>query len=146
VLLVDANVLVYAVNKDAAHHGPCRAWLDRALSSAEPVGLSWVSLLAFLRVTTHPAVLEHPFTVAEATDQVRTWLGAPAALIVDPTPRHVDVLAGLLAETGTAGNLVSDAHLAALATEHRATIVSLDRDFGRFAGVRWRAPSAAAGG
>jgi toxin-antitoxin system PIN domain toxin len=141
VLLVDANVLLYAVNSDASHHAESRAWLDHALSEGEPIGFAWAVLLAFLRVSTNPAALAHPFTVSEATDQVRRWLAAPAATVAEPTVRHADVLAGLLESTGTAGNLVNDAHLATLATEHAATIVTYDGDFARFPGVRWRGPA-----
>jgi toxin-antitoxin system PIN domain toxin len=140
--LVDADVLIYSANEDAPRHRQSRGWIDSALQGAEPVGFSWVALLAFLRVATNAAILPNPLTVAEATVQLNTWLTAPSALIVEPTSRHADVLAGLLIESGTAGNLVSDAHLAALAVEHAATIVTFDRDFGRFAGVRSQAPGA----
>jgi toxin-antitoxin system PIN domain toxin len=140
VLLVDANVLLYAVNSDAVHHAESRAWLDVALAAGEPVGFTYTVLLAFLRVATNRAALPDPFTVEEATDQVRTWIAAPAAIVVEPTVRHADVLAGLLGGTGTGGNLVNDAHLAALATEHAATIITYDGDFARFPGVRSRRP------
>lgn len=140
--LVDANVLIYSANEDAPQHRQCRGWIDTALQNPEPVGFAWIALLAFLRIVTNPSTLPNPLTVAEATAQVKAWLTAPSALIVEPTSRHADVLAGLLGESGTAGNLVSDAHLAALAVEHSATIVTFDRDFGRFAGVRSRPPGA----
>ena len=97
-------------------------------------------LLAFLRLTTHPAVFPRPLSVGEATKIVRAWLAQPAALVVDPTARHADLLAGLLAEAGTAANLIGDAHLAALALEHDAVLVSFDADFGRFAGLRRETP------
>ncbi|MCD6727771.1 MAG: type II toxin-antitoxin system VapC family toxin [Solirubrobacteraceae bacterium] len=134
-VLVDANVLLYAVNSAAAHHGPSLDWLERALGGRETVGFAWAVLLAFLRLGTNPAVLPAPLAIAEATDQVSSWLAAPAAVTVEPTSRHATVLAGLLAGTGSAGNLVGDAHLAALAIEHDAEIVTFDRDFDRFAGV-----------
>lgn len=140
--LVDANVLLYAVNDASAHHRRAREWLDAALGGQEAVGFAWVVLLAFLRLATHRAVFSQPLSVGEAIDTAREWLAQPPALIVEPTPRHVDVLAGLLAETGTAGNLVNDAHLAALAVEHDAVLVSFDADFGRFRGVRWEQPGA----
>ncbi|MBF8290389.1 MAG: hypothetical protein HW391_1357 [Chloroflexi bacterium] len=139
--LVDANVLIYAVNEDAPAHAVCRRWLDDALAGNESVGFAWIVLLAFLRVATNPAVLADPMSVEEATDQVRTWLAAPAAIVVEPTARHADLIAGLLSGVGTAGNLVNDAHLAALASEHRATVVTFDRDFGRFPGLRTARPS-----
>ena len=141
-LLVDANVLIYAANEDARQHRQSRGWIDMALQGAEPVGFAWIALLAFLRVATNPAILPDPLSVAEATVQLKSWLTGPSALIVEPTSRHADVLAGLILQTGTAGNLVSDAHLAALAVEHAATVVTFDRDFGRFAGVRSQPPAA----
>lgn len=138
--LVDANVLLYAVNRGAVHHEASRMWLDSSLRGPVPVGLAWSALLTFLRVSTHRSAFPAPFTVDEACRQLRAWLAAPAALIVDPTARHVDVLIGLLEESGTAGNLVPDAHLAALASEHAATIVTFDTDFLRFRGVPSQRP------
>jgi toxin-antitoxin system PIN domain toxin len=140
VRIVDANVLLYAVNTAAPRHAEARAWLDAALAGREPVGFAWTVLLAFLRLTTHPAVFPRPLAVGEATEIVRAWLAQPAAIVVEPTPRHADVLAGLLAETGTGANLVGDAHLAVLALEHDAVLVSFDADFGRFAGLRRETP------
>ncbi|MGH3050483.1 MAG: type II toxin-antitoxin system VapC family toxin [Gaiellaceae bacterium] len=139
-LVVDANVLVYAVDSTSAHHRASAAWLDGALAEGEGVGFAWTALLAFLRVTTNAAVFDNAMAVDDATAQLERWLDAPAAVIVEPTPRHAALLRGLLLESGTAGNLVNDAHLAALALEHGATIVSFDRDFARFEGVRWRLP------
>lgn len=140
--LIDANVLLYAINEASPQHSRARAWLDAALSGQEPVGFTWTVLLAFLRLATHPAVFPRPLTATDATRTVEDWLAQPPAVVLDPTARHLDVLAGLLAETGTAGNLVSDAHLAALAVEHHAIVISFDADFGRFPGVRWEQPGA----
>jgi len=140
--LVDGNVLLYAVNRSTPHHDVSRTWLEDALRGATPVGLAWSSLLTFLRVSTHRAAFPTPLTVEEATRQLRSWLGAPAVVVIEPTARHADVLTGLLEASGTAGNLVPDAHLAALASEHAATIVTFDADFGRFDGVRWQRPVA----
>jgi toxin-antitoxin system PIN domain toxin len=141
VVIVDANVLLYAVDSASAHHERSRAWLDSSLSGAEAVGLAWIALLAFIRVGTNPGIFPAPMTADQATAQVESWLGAPAALVVQPTARHASVLRGLLRETGTAGNLTTDAHLAALAIEHGADIVSHDRDFARFPGVKHRLPA-----
>lgn len=139
-VVVDANVLLYAVDDASAHHEPSLTWLDEALAGTEAVGLAWAALLAFIRIGTNPAVVAHPMSIDDATAQVETWLGAPAAVTVQPTTRHAALLRGLLRDSGSAGNLTTDAHLAALAIEHAADIVSYDRDFGRFAGVRHRLP------
>lgn len=139
-VVVDANVLLSAVNTAGAHHEDSRQWLDDSLAGSEAVGLAWVALLAFIRVGTNPAILPAPLTSGEATGQVERWLRAPAAVAVEPSSRHPSLLRGLLRETGTAGNLTTGAHLAALAIEHGADIVSWDRDFARYPGVRHRLP------
>lgn len=138
--IVDANVLLYAVNERAVHHRPARAWLDRSLNGTETVGFAWVALLAFLRLSTHAAVFPHPLRPQAAADVAKSWLRAPGALVLQTGRRHLALLSGFLLEAGTAGNIVNDAHLAALAVEHDAEIVSYDGDFARFAGVRWRRP------
>lgn len=139
-VVVDANVLLYAVDSTATHHDAARAWLDASLAGAEAVGLAWVALLAFVRISTNGSILPTPMAIGDALAQVESWLGAPAAVVVHPTSRHAAVLGGLLREAGTAGNLTTDAHLATLAVEHGADIVSYDRVFGRFAGIRHRVP------
>lgn len=141
--LVDANVLTYAVNEDAPLHARSRGWLDEALRGTEPIGFAWTVLLAFLRLTTRPGLFPRPLTTDEATGVIEAWLGRPMAVVVEPSPRHLPLLRGLLAGTGTAANLVGDAHLAALALEHGAVICSFDADFSRFEGVRWRRPGEA---
>jgi hypothetical protein len=136
VLLVDANVLMHAVNESAREHSAARDWLRRALAGQEAVAFAWTVALAFLRLSTHPAILPRPLTVTQATDVLGRWLDAPPAVIVEPTRRHLPLLRGLLEQAGTGGNLVGDAHLAALALEHGAAVASFDRDFARFDGVR----------
>jgi toxin-antitoxin system PIN domain toxin len=143
VKLVDANVLLYAINEDAPQHEVARGWLDGALGGREAVAFAWVVLLAFLRLSTRPGLFSRPLTVDEASAVAEGWLDRPAALTVSPTARHLGLLHGLLAGVGSAGNLVNDAHLAALAVEHGGEIVSFDGDFARFPGVRWRSPSTA---
>lgn len=139
-VVVDANVLLYAVDRTSVHHERSRAWLDASLSGAEAVGFAWVALLAFIRIGTSPSIVTSPMSADDALGQVEAWLAAPAAVVAEPTVRHAHILRGLLSESGTAGNLTSDAHLAALAIEHGADIVSFDRDFARFGGLRHRLP------
>ncbi len=139
-VIVDANVLLYAVDSTAAHHENSRSWLDRSLAGSEAVGLAWVVLLAFVRIATSPAIHPTAMSVDDALDQMETWLGAPAAVVAQPSARHVGVLGSLIRSVGTGGNLTTDAHLAALAIEHSAEIVSYDRDFARFTGVKHRIP------
>lgn len=139
--LVDANVLLYAVNERSPEHVVARDWLREALDSGEAVAFAWTVLLAFLRLSTHPAVFPHPLTTGQSAAVVERWLQAPTALTVEPTRRHLPLLRGLLERAGTGGNLVGDAHLAALALEHGATVISFDRDFARFDGVPLHRPS-----
>ena len=138
--LVDANVLLYAVNTDAHHHDQSRVWLDGALSGADTVAFSWMVLLAFVRLVTKVGLFPSPLGIDEAMDRVDAWLAAAPAVIVEPTSAHPRIVQQLLGPVGVGGNLVNDAHLAALAVEHRASIVSFDNDFGRFPGVRWAPP------
>lgn len=140
--IVDANVLLYAVNSASDHHRASRRWLDGALSGSDAVGFAWVPLLAFVRLVTRQGLFPSPLGPEEAIGHVADWLGAPTAVAIGPTPRHVEILARMLATVGTGGNLVNDAHLAALAVEHRGSVVSYDSDFGRFPAVRWDRPDA----
>lgn len=138
--LVDANVLLYASDSGSPLHAPARSWFEDALGGVETVALAWTAILAFLRVATSRTVFAQPLTLDEAADQVEDWLAQPTVVVLEPTPRHLGLVRGLLAHTGTAGNLVNDAHLAALALEHGAEVVSFDRDFQRFPGVRLFVP------
>lgn len=138
--VVDANVLLYAVNRDARHHDVSRSWLDGALSGDDVVAFAWVALLAFVRLSTKAGLFPSPLSVEGALDRVHAWTTAAPAVIVEPTPDHAQILRRLLAGVGVGGNLVNDAHLAALAVEHRCTVVSYDNDFARFEGVSWQQP------
>jgi toxin-antitoxin system PIN domain toxin len=135
-ILVDANLLIYAIDRDASRHKAARRWLESILSGTEEVGFAWIVLLAFIRITTHARIMRKPLEPEMALEYVSSWLGQPYAVLVNPTDKHWPVLRNLLETTGTAGNLTSDAHLAALAIEHGASIYSADHDFKRFAGVK----------
>lgn len=134
-ILIDTNLLIYAVNRDASHHKAARQWFEQTLSGGERVGLPWVCLLAFLRLTTRPGILANPLTVDQATAFVDGWLEQPFVEPVVPGSGHWPILRHLLHATGTGGNLTSDLHLAAMAIERGARIYSADHDFQRFAGL-----------
>ena len=138
--LPDVNLFLYAYNADSPHQEAAASWLEETLSGTETVGVSWLVLLAFLRLSTSPQVFSSPMSVLEALDIVDSWLRQPCATVVHPTPRHSAVLRDLLGPLGTGGNLTSDAHLAALAIEHGADLYSCDWDFARFPGLRWVNP------
>lgn len=134
-ILVDANLLIYAVDRDAPLHEPARRWLEDTFSSTQVVGLPWVVLLAFLRITTRSGIIRYPLAPERAVAYVDSWLELPFVEAVAPGRRHWPILRNLLTTTGTAGNLTSDAHVAALAIENGAAIYSTDHDFKRFPGV-----------
>ena len=138
--LLDANILLYAVDTASPMHAQLRPWLENALSGAEPVAFDWQVLLAFVRISTRRSVFEHPLSAAQALDVVDDWLRQPNAVVIHPTDRHAAILRTLLEPLGAAGNLTSDAHLAALAIEHGAELCTLDADFARFSGLRWMNP------
>jgi hypothetical protein len=140
VILVDANLLVYAHVRSFPQHVRARAWLDGQLSGGTPVGLPWPSLVAFLRIVTNPRLFERPVPIAEAWRQVSAWLDAEVSWIPLPTDRHRDVLGTLLAGANVQANLVPDTDLAALAIEHGLLLCSTDGDFARFPELRWHDP------
>jgi toxin-antitoxin system PIN domain toxin len=140
--LVDANLLLYARDSDSTFHDAARSWLTDQLNGSTRVGLPWQCLVAFVRISTHPRAYEQPLSGPEAWRQVEEWLDAEVAWIPAPTTRHADVLGTLIRRYGLRGNLVSDAHLAALAVEHGLTLYSADTDFARFGEVRWIDPLA----
>lgn len=139
-ILIDANLLIYAVNQAAPLHRKAKRWLEAVLSGPETVGLSWSVLLAVLRLTTRAGIFQKPLTPRTAFEIIDVWLSQPVVVTVEPTVQHLRVLQDLLLPLGTGGNLTSDAHLAALAIEHGAELCSSDSDFARFARLRWRNP------
>jgi toxin-antitoxin system PIN domain toxin len=138
--VVDLNLLLYAVNSGGAHHARARAWLEQVFSSDETVALPWVVLLGFLRISTNPRALARPLSVEDAVAVVESWLERANISVLSPGESHWSVLRGLLLKAGTAGNLSTDAHLAALAIENDAELCSTDADFSRFSGLRWVNP------
>jgi toxin-antitoxin system PIN domain toxin len=140
VKLVDTNLPIYAADETSARQASARNWFESALSGSETVAFAWVVLLGFVRITTRATAFTNPMTPDEALDVVDGWLAQPAATVVHPTARHPQVLRELLEESGTAGNLTTDAHLAAIAIEHGATLYSCDHDFSRFPGLQWVDP------
>jgi len=139
-ILVDANLLLYAKISDYPQHAGTRLWLDRRLSEPARVGLPWVSLLAFLRISTSSRLFPRPLPIREAWAQVESWLDRPQVWVPEPTERHREVLDDLLRDSSIVAGLVTDAHLAALALEHGLTLCSTDGDFGRFRELRWQNP------
>jgi uncharacterized protein len=139
-IIVDANLLIYAVNKEDPFHARAKAWLESVMGGPETVGSSWNVLLAFLRITTRPGLLHKQLTVKQAFDLIDEWLASPVAVILNPGKRHHSLLRPLLIARGSGGNITSDAHLAALAIEHEAELFTADDDFSRFDGLRWRNP------
>lgn len=140
--VLDANLLLYAVDERSPQHERARGWLEETLSATETVGLAWIALLAFVRVSTRSSVFEKPLEVGAALDLVDGWLAQGCTTVVGPSSRHNAVLRELLEPVGAGGNLTSDAHLAAITIEHGAELFSCDRDFARFNGLRWRNPLA----
>lgn len=133
----DVNVLLYAYDESSAHHDVAKEWLEESLSSTEPTGLPWAILIAFLRLSTHAAVFTRPMSPAEALDVLDGWLAQPYAAVIGPGSGHAAILRELIEAAGVAGDLTSDAHLAALAIEHEAALASFDGDFHRFRGLRF---------
>jgi uncharacterized protein len=141
-ILIDANLLLYAVNSAAARHDDARRWLDTTLSGTEEAGFAWPVILAFLRIATHPGLFPRPLSIRAAAAKMDAWLEQPVARVLDPSTGHWGRFSALLQETQCAGNLIQDAHLAALAMEHGARLYSSDADFSRFPNLNWRNPLA----
>ena len=140
-MLLDVNILLYAVNAADPRHRVVRPWLELRLAGSGAVGFAWLALLAFLRIATGTR-FSAPLSTSTALDLVEEWLAAPAALVVEPTARHLFVLRELLESSGRAGDIVPDAHLAALAVEHGMSLATFDTDFRRFQGLRVVVPAA----
>ncbi|MFZ4775495.1 MAG: type II toxin-antitoxin system VapC family toxin [Terrimicrobiaceae bacterium] len=139
-ILVDANLLLYAEDSLSVHHEAARNWWDEQLSGADPVALCWPVLTAFIRIGTNPRLHKRPLTLKEASMRVQSWLDQPCVRIVTPTDQHWTIFQRMLHAGNAAANLVSDAHLAALAVEHNSTMASTDADFARFRGLKWVNP------
>ena len=142
-IMPDANVLLYAVNTASEQHAASLRALQQGFESPRGVAVAWTALLAFLRLSTRRGIFPRPLSVEDAMRVVKSWLAQPRAQVVNPGERHVEILERFLMSTGVAGNLTTDAHLAALAIEHGAVVLTFDREFARFEGVRWMPPGKA---
>ena len=139
-ILIDANLLIYAYDPRATEHERSRIWLEATLSGSQLVRFAWMTLWGFMRISTNPRVFDNPLTIAEASDAVAAWLEQPIAGILEPGERHLTVLRELTREGQAFGPMVMDAVLAAIAIEHGATLYTTDRDFARFPGLAWKNP------
>jgi uncharacterized protein len=140
-ILPDANLLLYAVNTSSDRHAVALRALRQSFDGARGVAFAWTALLVFLRLSTRSGIFPRPLSTDDGLQVIERWLAHPEAQIVHPGERHTQILGRLLKSAGTAGNLTTDAHLAALAIEHGATIATFDRDFARFDGVQWTVPA-----
>ncbi len=139
-ILVDANLLLYAYHPKAEQHEKSRGWLEAVLSGTDVVGFAWLTLWAFVRISTNPRVFDNPLSASEAADAVSSWLDQPVSTILQPGERHWDILRAVARDGQAVGPLFMDAVLAAIAMEHGATLCTTDRDFARFPGLKWTNP------
>jgi toxin-antitoxin system PIN domain toxin len=139
-ILPDANLLLYAEDSLSRHHERAREWWDGVLSGADPVNLCWPVINAYLRISTNPRIHERPLLPEEAMARVSSWMDQPCVSVIGPTKLHWDIFKTQIEESGASANLVSDAHLAAMAIEYASTLYSTDRDFARFPGLKWKNP------
>lgn len=141
-ILVDANLLLYAEDSLSEQHEAAREWWDEQLSGSQPVGFCWPVLSAFIRIGTNARLHHRPLSLKEAIDRVQSWLAQPCVRVIGATEEHWRFFQRLLLEGKATGNLVSDAHLAAFALEHNSVLYSTDSDFARFPGLKWENPIA----
>ncbi len=139
-IVIDANVLIYAYQADSPQHLAAKGWLENLFAGEEIIGLPWLTLWAFLRICTNPRAWPSPMPAATALQHIRHWLSQPGVVVLNPGPRHLEILEDLVTKDGAAGPLVTDAAVAAMAVENGAMLVSTDRDFSRFAKLRWINP------
>lgn len=139
--IIDTNVLIYSVSQQSPKFVVATNWLNRVMSESETIGFSWLVLIAFMRITTHSRLSPQPLSIQQTKHVVQAWLEQPCATILYPTHKHLNLIEELLEPLGVAGDLTNDAHIAALAIEHGATVYSFDNDFTRFPRVRWAMPS-----
>jgi len=139
-ILLDVNILVYAYDANSRHHAHARQWWENQLNGSQLIGLSWVGVLGFIRLLTNPRIFQHPYSAEEVVAIVDTWLLQPHVKMIHPSEQHFARLAGLIRQLGTAGNLTTDAHLAALAMERGLILQTTDADFARFPGLKWHNP------
>jgi toxin-antitoxin system PIN domain toxin len=139
-ILPDLNLILHAYNREARYHTQAKQWWEGTLSSPRVLGLCWVVMLGFIRLSTLRSVFREPLPVSVACGEVRAWLAQPQVIILEPGRRHASIVFDFLEKLGTAGNLTTDAHLAALAVEHQCELCSTDADFARFPGLQWTNP------
>lgn len=139
-IIPDVNLLIHAYNAHSPAHAEARGWWEMSLTGPRQIGLAWVTMLGFIRIMTHRGVMRNPMPAGEALGRVRAWLDRPQVEVLTPGEDHARIVFRLLETIGVAGNLTTDAHLAALAIEYGAEVATTDTDFGRFPGVRWHNP------
>lgn len=139
-ILPDVNILIYAYDQSSQWNSPAKRWWEDQMNGSQMIGLSWVTVLGFIRLLTNPRIYQNPYLPSEILEIVRSWLEQPHVKIIHPSDRHFGLLTDLLKSTGTAGNLTTDAHLAALAIDRGLILQTTDADFARFPGLKWKNP------
>lgn len=139
-ILVDVNLLIYAEDAFSEKQAAAQSWWEKQLSGTEPVGLCWPVITGFIRIGTHVRAMQRPLTLKEATARVQSWFDQPCVRLLEPTTAHWGIFQKMLLGGNAVANLVTDAHLAALAVEHNAVLCSTDADFSRFPGLKWKNP------